>query len=436
MSDSREWPPLTPGALIISGVAQKQPHGVFGGFRGKQTRWFELKIGKDSAELVYFEHPKTASSQAKGFVYLDSASVKFTKMGKEIRISDASHNTGGGRGAAGERHEAHVVGDMLLEFQSVEVCEKWEAALQHSMSQLTPTASTKKGESYKNYGDKSPRNVHVSGDANRSTAPAAAPVKAAPAPDSHPEATRHIYDLLRKSALKARDANPEATRFVYNLVRASSHKAGSKKVKIHIVYYSTYGHIVKMAEEMASAITASGNEVAVFQVPETLHASVLEKMHAPPKASHPVVDHSNAEDVLCNCDGLLFGYGTRFGSMAAQMKTFIDGTGGLWMKGAIVGKPYGVFVSNGTQGGGQEAAIFGALANFTHHGMIFVPIGYSCLSLVTNMEEIHGSSPWGAGTFSNSDGSRQPSRIELDIAKHQATYFTAVAGALAKGRAA
>jgi len=205
-------------------------------------------------------------------------------------------------------------------------------------------------------------------------------------------------------------------------------------VKIHIIYYSTYGHIVKMAEEMATALTASGNEVAIYQVPETLSASVLEKMHAPPKAAHPTVDHSNAEDVLCKCDGLLFGLSTRFGSMSAQMKTFIDGTGGLWMKGALVGKPYGVFVSNGTQGGGQEASIFGSLANFTHHGMIFVPIGYST-PLLMNMTEIHGSSPWGAGTFANADGSRQPSQLELDVAKHQATYFAGVAGALAKGRA-
>jgi hypothetical protein len=222
------FPPLAPGALILSGIAQKQPHGVFSGFRGKQTRWFELKMSKETLpELVYYEHPKTSSSQAKGAVHLDSKSVKIARMGKEIRITGASHNTGGGRGAAGERNEAHVVGDMLLEFQALEVCEKWESALNYSMSQLDPRP--KQDDSYKNYGDKSPRRDQpAAGAVSKSAPPAAASVKAAPAPDSHPESTRYIYDLIRLSGLKARDDHPEATRFVYDLIKKSTLKAVDK----------------------------------------------------------------------------------------------------------------------------------------------------------------------------------------------------------------
>jgi NAD(P)H dehydrogenase (quinone) len=104
-------------------------------------------------------------------------------------------------------------------------------------------------------------------------------------------------------------------------------------------------------------------------------------------------------------------------------------------KGALVGKPYGVFFSTATQVGGQETTVLTSLSNFTHHGMIFVPIGYSS-PLLFNMDEVHGGSPWGAGTLAGPDGSRQPSQLEKDVATHQGKYFTGVAAALKTGRAA
>jgi hypothetical protein len=236
-----EMPILKPGALIICGVVKKQPHGLFGGIRGKQTRWMELKIGADSIpELLYYEHPKTAQSQVKGVVYLDSSVINTVKADRayELHISGASHAVGGGRGAAGERDDAKVVGDFLLEFQSVEVCAKWEAAFRYAVSGLASSVSGKRqqhNDSYKNYSDISQRRVVVvaATDSIREAvaeakASAASLAPAPPAPDSHPEATRAIHDLIRASGLKARDAHPEATRAVYDLIKASALKAVDK----------------------------------------------------------------------------------------------------------------------------------------------------------------------------------------------------------------
>jgi NAD(P)H dehydrogenase (quinone) len=121
--------------------------------------------------------------------------------------------------------------------------------------------------------------------------------------------------------------------------------------------------------------------------------------------------------------------------MPAQVKAVWDATGGLWMKGALIGKPIGVFFSTGTQGGGQETTVLTSLTNFTHHGMLFVPIGYSS-PLLGNMDEIHGGSAYGAGTYAGHDGSRKPTSLELQIAEHQGSHFTQIATALKIGRAA
>ena len=237
-----EMPALNPGALIICGVVKKQPHGLFGGIRGKQTRWMELKIGTDSKpELVYYEHPKSTRSQEKGIVYLDGSVIETVHAHRayELRISGASHAVGGGMGAAGERDDAKVVGDLLLEFQSVEVCAKWQAALRHSLSGNPDSSRSgirqKHNESYKNYGDVSPRRVVsvAASDTVRAAvaavrASAASLVAAPPAPDAHPEATRAIYHLIRASGLRARDAHPEATQAVYDLIKASALKAVDK----------------------------------------------------------------------------------------------------------------------------------------------------------------------------------------------------------------
>jgi len=219
--------------------------------------------------------------------------------------------------------------------------------------------------------------------------------------------------------------------------------ASTNKPRINVIYYSMYGHIATMAKSVVKGLESVGAEVRLIQVPETLSQEVLTKMHAPEKdKSVPTITFGEAsentvtvEDALVNCDGVMFGYPTRFGGMPAQVKALWDSTGGLWMKGALVGKPISVFFSTSSQGGGQETTVLTSLTNFIHHGMIYVPIGYTS-PIQTNMDEIHGGSAYGAGTFAGSNGARQPSQLELQIAEHQGSHFGQVATALKIGRAA
>ncbi|EGZ17802.1 hypothetical protein PHYSODRAFT_285976 [Phytophthora sojae] len=197
--------------------------------------------------------------------------------------------------------------------------------------------------------------------------------------------------------------------------------------KIAIIYYSTYGHIAKLAESAKEgAESVEGVTAEIYQIQETLPEEVLTKMHAPPKKDHPVA----TTDVLKEADGILFGFPTRFGSLPAQVKAFFDSAGGLWAAGALVGKPAGIFFSTGTQGGGQETTAFTALTFLAHQGLTFVPLGYRAPELF-NMDEIHGGSPWGAGTLANGDGSRQPSKLELTVATTQGKSFAEIAKKLA-----
>ena len=153
-------------------------------------------------------------------------------------------------------------------------------------------------------------------------------------------------------------------------------------------------------------------------------------MHAPPKdSSIPIATAAT----LVDYDGILFGIPTRYGMAAAQMKAFMDTTGGLWAGGKLVGKPAGVFFSTATQAGGQETTALTWVTQLTHHGMIFVPLGYTNPALF-NMDEVHGGSPYGPGTIAGPDGSRQPSQLELGVAKGYGSYFTGVARALHIGR--
>jgi len=200
-------------------------------------------------------------------------------------------------------------------------------------------------------------------------------------------------------------------------------------VRVNIVFYSTYGHIYKMAQEVAKGVEAAGGVAKLLQVPETLSEEVLKKMHAPAKPDVPVA----TVDDLVDCDAVLFGIPTRYGGAAAQVKSFMDATGGLWAKGALVGKPAGVFFSTACQGGGQETTALTFLTHFAHHGMVYVPIGYSS-PLLFNNDEVHGGSAYGAGTIANGDGSRQPSELELGVALHQGKHFTTIAKALKLGR--
>jgi NAD(P)H dehydrogenase (quinone) len=134
----------------------------------------------------------------------------------------------------------------------------------------------------------------------------------------------------------------------------------------------------------------------VSRIAETLNEEVLGKMHAPAKASYPVVEPAD----LLAFDAVLFGIPTRYGNFPAQWKTFWDKTGGIWATGGFWGKYAGLFVSTGTQGGGQESTALASMSTLAHHGFIYVPLGYKTVfAQLSNLDEVHGGSAWGAGTF-------------------------------------
>ncbi|KAG0650606.1 Allergen Alt a VII [Hyphodiscus hymeniophilus] len=191
--------------------------------------------------------------------------------------------------------------------------------------------------------------------------------------------------------------------------------------KVAIVYYSMYGHIKALALAEQAGLKKAGIEADIFQVPETLPQEVLTKMHAPPKPTDiPTIDPATLEKY----DAFLFGIPTRYGNFPAQWKAFWDSTGGQWQTGAYWGKFAGVFVSTGTQGGGQESTVISSLSTLTHHGIIFVPLGYkTSFGQLANLSEVHGGSPWGAGTFAGGDGSRQPTALEIEVATIQGESF-------------
>ncbi|KAL1635553.1 flavodoxin-like fold protein [Neofusicoccum ribis] len=192
--------------------------------------------------------------------------------------------------------------------------------------------------------------------------------------------------------------------------------------KIAIVYYSMYGHVKTLAEAEKKGIEAAGGSVTLYQVPETLPEEVLTKMHAPPKDTS--VETLNDPSVLEQYDAFLFGIPTRYGNFPAQWKAFWDKTGGQWQTGAFWGKYAGLFISTGTAGGGQESTAIAAMSTLTHHGIIYVPLGYKhTFALLADLSEVRGGSPWGAGTFSAGDGSRQPTPKELELAEAQGKAF-------------
>ncbi|KAJ6037397.1 NADH-quinone oxidoreductase [Penicillium herquei] len=190
--------------------------------------------------------------------------------------------------------------------------------------------------------------------------------------------------------------------------------------KVAIVFYSLYGHIQKLAEAEKKGIEAAGGQADIFQIAETLPEEVLTKMHAPPKPDYPVAGPND----LLQYDAVLFGIPTRYGNFPAQWKTFWDASGSIWASGGYAGKYAGVFISTGTLGGGQESTAIASMSTFAHHGFVYVPLGYKhSFPQLANLTEIHGGSPWGAGTFAGPDGSRQPSALELEIAEIQGKAF-------------
>ncbi|SCU90877.1 LAME_0E10374g1_1 [Lachancea meyersii CBS 8951] len=191
-------------------------------------------------------------------------------------------------------------------------------------------------------------------------------------------------------------------------------------VKIAIITYSLYGHVDILAKSILKGIESAGGKADLFRVEETLPDEVLEKMHAPEKSDIPVATAQTLEEY----DAFLFGVPTRYGNVPAQWSAFWDKTGGLWVKGALHGKPAGVFVSTGSYGGGQELTIKTCMSYLVHHGLIFVPLGYkNTFAELSNVEEIHGGSAWGAGTLAGGDGSRMPSDLELRMAVAQGKEF-------------
>ena len=199
------------------------------------------------------------------------------------------------------------------------------------------------------------------------------------------------------------------------------------KTQVQVVFYSMYGHVYRMAEAIAEgARSVPGVEVVLRQVPETLPDDVIATMGATEArkafAHVPLAD----TETLPQADAILFGTPTRFGNMCAQMRAFLDRTGGLWAKGALVGKVGSVFVSTGTQHGGQETTITSFHTTLLHHGMVIVGCPYTEPGL-TNMAEITGGSPYGAGTLAGGDGSRLPSANELAIARFQGAHVASLA---------
>ncbi|KAI6753841.1 hypothetical protein HG530_013017 [Fusarium avenaceum] len=182
--------------------------------------------------------------------------------------------------------------------------------------------------------------------------------------------------------------------------------------------------IVYLAEAEKAGIESVGGTADLFQIPETLSTDVLAKMHAPPKPTD--IPTLNDPAILESYDGFLLGIPTRFGNFPAQWKAFWDSTGKQWSSGGYSGKLAGLFISTASQGGGQEVTAHNAMSTLAHHGIIYVPLGYAkTFSQLTNLNEVHGGSPWGAGTLAGADGSRQPSSLELEIARIQGETFYA-----------
>jgi NAD(P)H:quinone oxidoreductase type IV len=204
--------------------------------------------------------------------------------------------------------------------------------------------------------------------------------------------------------------------------------------KVQVVFYSMYGHIYKMAESVvAGAREVPDTEVSVYQVPELASDEVLQQSGA--KAARAAFAHIPLAkpDQLPQADAVVFGAPTRFGNMCAQMRNFLDQTGGLWMNGGLIGKIGSVFTSTASQHGGQETTITSFHSTLLHQGMVIVGVPYSEQRLL-RMDEVTGGTPYGASTITGADGSRQPSENELAIARFQGKHVATIAGQLKRGR--
>jgi NAD(P)H dehydrogenase (quinone) len=201
--------------------------------------------------------------------------------------------------------------------------------------------------------------------------------------------------------------------------------------RVHVIFYSTYGHVFRLAEAIVQgAREIAGTEVSLFQVAETLPQDVLEKMHAvePRRAfAHvPIADPKR----LAEADAIVLGSPTRYGSAAAQMRAFLDATGQLWAKGALIGKVGSAFTSTATQHGGQETTLLAMATFFFHQGMVIAGVPYSSAEL-SNLSEVTGGSPYGAAALAGPAGDRAVTANELAIARAQGRHVAAIASKLA-----
>lgn len=201
-------------------------------------------------------------------------------------------------------------------------------------------------------------------------------------------------------------------------------------IKVQVIFYSMYSHVYRMAEAIAEGVKQVPDaEVSLYQVAELIPDDVLEKYGAKAaKTTFANVPVAKPEQ-LADAHAIIFGTPTRFGNMAAQMRNFLDQTGPLWLKGALVGKVGSVFASTGTQHGGQETTITSFHSTLLHQGMIIVGVPYAEPGL-TYMGEISGGTPYGATTMAGVDGSRHPTENELKIARYQGKHVAEITSKL------
>ena len=202
-------------------------------------------------------------------------------------------------------------------------------------------------------------------------------------------------------------------------------------MKVQIVFYSMYGHVYRLAEAVAEgAREVSGAEVLLAQVAETLPQDVLAKMGA--VAAKEAFAHVPVADphALAEADAILLGTPTRYGAATAQMQAFLDATGGLWVKGSLIGKVGSAFTSTASQHGGQETTLIHLHTFFYHQGMVVSGVPYAAQELL-NLDEISGGTPYGASTIAGPRGERTPTPNELAIARFQGRHVAQIAAKLA-----
>lgn len=203
-------------------------------------------------------------------------------------------------------------------------------------------------------------------------------------------------------------------------------------MQVLIVFYSMYGHIHRMAEAIADGVrSVPGAEPVLRRVPETLPQEVLAKMGATEAQKRFADIPVCTVEELAAADAIIFGTPTRFGNMCGQMRQFLDATGGLWVKGSLVGKVGSVFASSNTQHGGQESTILSFHITLLHHGMVIVGLPYAFAGQM-KMDEITGGSPYGASTIAGAAGERLPSENELAAARFQGKHVAEIASKLAR----